>query len=139
MAQAMLDNKNKYEQQIQYLQAHGDILLERIKVLEIKMNQKKQRNKQTNERDINSMNCMVKKLLQWLAQINTYQFFENTNKPFCHVNGIYFYEICNTQFESLIRTFIKKLQFKRLRRLQRLKRQQRFHYFNEPVDFQICQ
>ena len=139
MAQIMLQNNEKYEQQIQYLRAHGDILLQRIKMLEIKMNRRKQQNQQANQQDINSLNSMVKKLLQWLAQINTYQFFQITNEPFRYVNGICFNQICNNQFENLVRSFIKKLQFKHLRRLQRLQSQQRLHHFMEPIDFQIWQ
>ena len=38
MAQIMINNYNQYQQQIHLLRAHGDVLLERIKILEIKMN-----------------------------------------------------------------------------------------------------
>ena len=75
MAQIMIQHRNNYEVQIYQLRVHGDVLLQRIKMLEIKMNQIKQQNQQPNQQDINSLNAMVKKLLGMLAQINTYQYF----------------------------------------------------------------
>ena len=142
MAQIMLQLNNDYQLQIHYLQSQGDVLLQRIKMLEIKMNRRKQQNQQANQQDINSLNAMVKKLLRMLAQINTYQYFQITNEPFSCINGTYFNQICNNHFENSIRSFIKQLRLQRLRRLQRLQHEQslqRINQFIEPVDFQIWQ
>ena len=142
MAQIMLDLNNNYEEQIRYLRTQGDVLLQRIKMLEIKMNLKKQQNQQASPQDINSLNAMVKKLLQMLATINTYQYFKITNEPFSCINQIYFNQICCNHFENLIRRFITKLRLRRLQRLQNLQHLQslqQINHFIEPVDFKIWQ
>ena len=148
MAQIMIRHHKNYEAQIKYIRTHGDVLLQRIKMLEIKMNQRKQQNQEASQQDINSLNAMVKKLLQMLAQINTYQYFQFTHEPF---NQPYFNQICKNYFESLIRRFITQLRIKRIQRLQRLQhlqslrrqqqqqqqQQQPVNNFIDPVDFQI--
>ena len=142
MAQIMLDLNNNYQVQIHHLRTHGDVLLQRIKMFEIKMNRIKQRNQQPNQQDINSLNAMVKKLLRMLAEINTYKYFQITSEPFSCVNQNYFNQICNNKFNDLIRNFIMQLRLKRLRRLQILKHTQnlqRINNFQQPVDFQIWQ
>ena len=141
MAQIMLQLNNNYEIQRRYLRMQGDVLLQRIKMLEIKMNRIKQQNQPANQQNINSLNAMVKKLLRMLAKINTYQFFENRNEQWNCVNGIYFNQICDNHFENLIQSFIRKLKLQRLQRLQRLQHLQslqRLRHF-EPVDFEIWQ
>ena len=142
MAQAMLNHYNNYQQQIQHLRTHGDVLLQRIKMLEIKMNQRKQQNQQPNQQDINSLNVMVRKLLQMLAQINTCQYFQIANEPY--VNGPYFNQMCNNHFESLIQRFNTQLRIRRVQRLQRLQHLQSLKQVNNNnknnfVDFQILQ
>ena len=141
MAQIMLQLNNNYEIQRRYLRMQGDVLLQRIKMLEIKMNRIKQQNQPANQQNINSLNAMVKKLLRMLAKINTYQFFENRNEQWNCVNGIYFNQICDNHFENLIQSFIRKLKLRglqRLQRLQHLQSLQRLRHF-EPVDFEIWQ
>ena len=142
MAQIMINNYNQYQQQIHLLRAHGDVLLERIKILEIKMNKRKQQNEEVDTKDINSLNAMVKKLLRMLAKINTYEYYQLTNEPFIHVNDFYFNHIFNNYFEDYIRRFITQLRLKRIRRLQILQHKeslQRINNFIEPIDFQIWQ
>ena len=141
MAEIMIHNHNNYEVEIYQLRMHGDVLLQRIKMLEIKMNRRKQQNQQASQQDINSLNAMVKKLLHMLAQINTYQYFQITNEPFHCVNGPYFNQMCNNHFESLIKRFITQLHIKRIQRLQRLQHLQSLqrvnNFINDSVDFQI--
>ena len=142
MAQAMIDNKNNYQERIQSLRSHGDILLQRIKKLEIKMNLTKQQNQEPNQQEIDSLNAMVKKLLKMLAQINTYEYFKLTNEPFIFTDNFFFHQMCNSYFEDYIRRFITKLRLKRIRRLQILQHEQslqRMNNFMQPVDFQIWQ
>ena len=142
MAQIMINNYNQYQQQRHLLRAHGDVLLERIKILEIKMNKRKQQNEEADPKDINSLNAMVKKLLRMLAKINTYEYYQLTNEPFIRVNDFYFNHIFNNYFEDYIRRFITQLRLKRIRRLQILQHEQslqRINNFIEPVDFQIWQ
>ena len=128
MAQIMVEQNNNYQNRIYFLRSHGDILLNRIKMLEIKMNRMKQRNQEANERDINL-----------LAEINTYQYFQLTNEPFMCVNDNYFNQIRNNYFEYYIRRFITQLRLKRIRRLQILQYQQslRINNLQPVVDFKI--
>lgn len=128
MAQIMVEQNNNYQNRIYFLRSHGDILLNRIKMLEIKMNRMKQRNQEANERDINL-----------LAEINTYQYFQLTNEPFMCVNDNYFNQIRNNYFEHYIRRFITQLRLKRIRRLQILQYQQslRINNLQPVVDFKI--
>ena len=128
MAQIMVEQNNNYQNPIYFLRSHGDILLNRIKMLEIKMNRMKQRNQEANERDINL-----------LAEINTYQYFQLTNEPFMCVNDNYFNQIRNNYFEHYIRRFITQLRLKRIRCLQILQYQQslRINNLQPVVDFKI--
>ena len=145
MAQAMINHYNDYQQRIQFLRSSGDILLHRVKTLEINMNRRKQQNQQPFVQDINSLNAMVKKLLQMLAEINTCQYFQLTNEPF-NFHSPYFTRMCNRYFEDLIQQFIAKL---RIRRIQRLQNLQHLHHLQHlqssleniihPIDFQIEQ
>ena len=140
MAQIMLELNNNYQVKIYHLRTHGDVLLQRIKMLEIKMNKRKQQNQEANQQDINSLNAMVRKLLQMLAKIKTYKYFQITNEPFSCVN--YFNQICNNYFNELIRRFITQLRLKRIQRLQILQHTrslERINNFIQPVDFQIWQ
>ena len=119
MAQQMLNHYNYYQQQIQFLRSSGDILLDRIKTLETNMNTKKQQNQEPLQQDLNSLNAMVKKLLQLLAEINTCQYFQMTYEPFnCYSH--YYIQMCNRYFEDLMQQFMARLHLKRTRRLQNL-------------------
>ena len=145
MVQAMINHYNDHQQRIQFLRSSGDILLQRIKTLEINMNRRKQQNQHPFVQDINSLNPMVKKLLQMLAEINTCQYFQLTNEPFnCY--SPYFTRMCNRYFEDLIQQFIAKLRIRRIQRLQNLQHlhhlqhlQSSFENIIHPIDFQIEQ
>ena len=49
MAQIMIEQNNNYQNRIDFLRSSGDVLLNRIKILEIKMNKKKQQNEEADE------------------------------------------------------------------------------------------
>ena len=141
MTQAMIDQYNQHQQRIQLLRSTGDILLQRINILETHMNKRKQQNQYQFPKDINSLNTLVKRLLLMLAEIKTCQYFQLTFEPFSIFSSRYI-EMCNRFFENLTRQFITDLQFKRYKRLQRLQ----CHSYQEiigdifdPVDFQIEQ
>ena len=139
MAQAMVNHYNHYQQKIQFLRWNGDVLLQRINMLETKMNRRKQQNQQPIEHDVNCLNQMTKKLLQMLAEINTCQYFQLTNEPF--TNGDFYYnQMCKRYFEDLIQQFIAKLRIRRIKRLQSLQNLQNLQRLNNvihPVDFVI--
>ena len=141
----MAQDYTYYQQQIQFLRSSGDILLDRIKTLETNMNRRKQQNQQPFQQDINSLNAMVKKLLQILAEINTCQYFQLTYEPFnCYSH--YFTQMCNRYFQDLMQQFTAKLRIKRLQRLQHLHHLQHLQHLQSssqniihPIDFQIEQ
>ena len=139
MAQTMVNHYNHYQQKIQFLRWHGDVLLQRINMLETNMNQRKQQNQQPIEHDLNCLNQMTKKLLHMLAEINTCQYFQLTNEPF--TNGDFYYnQMCKRYFEDLIQQFIAKLRIRRIKRLQNLQNLQNLQRLNNiihPVDFVI--
>ena len=143
MAQAIIDHYNDYQQRIQFLRSSGDILLNQIKTLEINMNIRKQQNQQPFLQHIDSLNAMVKKLLQMLTEIKTCQHFYLTNVPFNYYSS-YFTQMCNRYFEELVQQFIAKLRIKRIQRLQHSQHLQHLQHLQSsfeniihPVDFQI--
>lgn len=142
MAQQMINHYNYYQQRIQFLRLSGDILLDRIKTLETNMNRSKQQNQQPFQQDLNSLNAMVKKLLQMLAEINTCQYFQLTYESFnCYSD--YFIQMCNRYFQHLMHQFIEKLHIKRIQRIQSLSQNIDFQSSSQniidPIDFQIKQ
>ena len=140
-----VNHYNYYQNQIQFLRWSGDILLQRVKTLETNMNRRKQQNQQPFQQDLNSLNAMVKKLLQILAEINTCQYFQLINEPFnCYSN--YYIQMCNRYFEDLMQQFIAKLHLKRAQRFQNLQHLHQLRHWQsssqniiDPIDFQIHQ
>ena len=94
MTQAMIDQYNQHQQRIQLLRSTGDILLQRINILETHMNKRKQQNQYQFPKDINSLNTLVKRLLLMLAEIKTCQYFQLTFEPFSIFSSRYI-EMCN--------------------------------------------
>ena len=132
MAQQMINHHNYYQQQIQFLRSSGNILLERIKIHETNMNQRKQQNQEPLQQDLNSLNAMTRKLLRLLAEINTCRYFEITYEPFnCYSH--YYIQMCNRNFEDLMHQFIAKLNVKRRQRLQSLQSLQRWQSLSQDV------
>ena len=139
----MLNHYYYYQHKIQFLRMGGDVLLQQIKILETDMNRKKQQNQQPLVQNVNSLNAMVKKLLQMLAEINTCQYFQLTNEPF---NCGYYTRMCNRYFEDLLHRFVTKLRIKRIQRLQNLQHLQHLRHLQSslddiinPIDFEIQQ
>ena len=142
MTQQMINHYNDYQQHIQFLRSSGNILLQRVKTLESNLNRRRQQNQQPFVPDINSLNAIVKKLLQILAQINTCRYLQ-LNEPF-NIHSSYFTRICNRYFEDLTQQFITKLRIRRIRRLQNLQHLHHLRHLQSslkdvvhPVDFQI--
>ena len=111
----MINYYNTYNQRIQFLRAHGDQLLQRIQMLEIGMNRRKQQNQQPHENEVNSLHSMVKKLLQMLAEINTCQYFQMTKELF-NTNDYYYKQMCTRYFEDLMLKFTLELKARRIKR-----------------------
>ena len=125
MTQSMVNYYNSYNQRIQFLRTHGDQLMQRIQMLEIGMNRRKQQCQPPHENEVNSLHSMVKKLLQMLAEINTCQYFQLT-KELYNNNEYYYKQMCTRYFEDLMLKFTLKLKTRRAR-----------HDLNYDIDFMI--
>ena len=141
MAQEIIDNYNQYRQRIQLLRSTGDVLLQRINILETEMNKRKQQDQYPFVRDINALDAMVKKLLTLLAEIKASECFQMRFERFDIYSRDYI-KMCNVYFENLTRQLINRLKMKRFNRLRQLE----YYSFKEitseifnPVHFQIEQ
>ena len=113
-----------YEREILYLQRHGNKLLRKIKQKEIKMNRKKQQNLQPTQKDLKTLNEMIKKLLRMLASIDSYRYFQIIKEPLTiNNNQTFFYQVANDYYEYMLQRFVLKIN-------QRVK-------LNRSVDFRI--
>ena len=86
MAQAAVqkyyyDLYESYSRQICHLRIKGSRLLQRIKLQEIKMNQRRQQNLKPHLKSIDLMTAMIRKLVKISAFIETYRYFQITMRP----------------------------------------------------------
>ena len=117
MGQSMIYNSynyNDYHERIRFLRTSGDQLLQRIQMLEIGMNRRKQQNQQPHQDEVTSLHTMVTKLLQMLAEINVCQYFQLFN-----FNEYYYKQMCIRYFQDLMLKFNFRLKAKRLNRIKR--------------------
>ena len=99
-----------YEREILYLQRHGNKLLLKIKQKEIKMNRKKQQNLQPTQKDLKTLNEMIKKLLRMLASIDSYRYFQIIKEPLTiNNNQTFFYQVANDYYEYMLQRFVLKI------------------------------
>ena len=99
-----------YEREILYLQRHGNKLLLKIKQKEIKMNRKKQQNLQPTQKDLKTLNEMIKKLLRMLASIDSYRYFQIIKEPLTiNNNQTFFYQVANDYYEYMLQRFVLKV------------------------------
>ena len=80
MANYMLVFSQNYDQRIQFLRSQGDQLLQSIKLLEIEMNQRRQRYLQPYLYQINGICSMTENLLEMLAEIKACEYFKLTHQ-----------------------------------------------------------
>ena len=115
------------ESQIQQIKAENNILLQRVKQLETKMNRLKQQKETPCKKDEQTLNTMVAKSLKMLARIHT---LEATN--LYRLNERTLNRMVEKRYNDLMERFVKKLYYKRQQRL--LSSQRLFH-----LDFKICE
>ena len=108
MAQATLIYLDRYSQRIQCLRTNGDQLLQNIKMLEIGMNRRKQRNETVHLEELNQMHWMVSQLLMMLAEIKTCKHFRRTYQ-IVRFSDEYYRKIQKIFFEDLLNRFNKRL------------------------------
>ena len=119
MGQLLVYNSNdSYNQRIKVLRISGDELLQKIQMLEIGMNRRKQQNQQPHQDEITGLHTMVTKLLQMLAEINVCQYFQLTNELF-NSNDNYYKQMCIRYFQDLMLKFNFRLKAKRIERIKR--------------------
>ena len=111
MLRVMQQNQiyKSYEREKLYLRRQGSKLLQKIKQQEMKMNQRKQQNLQPNQKDLYTLNQMIKKLLRMIAFIDTYRYFQIINEPLSYQNQTFFYEIANNYYEDTLQRFVLKV------------------------------
>ena len=98
-----------YAQEIFYLRKEGSKLLQKIKLQEIKMNQRKQQKLKPLLRQVNVLHRMMKKLIKISAFIDTYKYFQQINEPLTSYNETFFYEIANNYYENSLREIVLKM------------------------------
>ena len=113
MAQQSLYYLNNYNQRIQTLRTCGDQLLERIKMLEIGMNRRKQQNERPHQDELNCMYSMATDLLRMLAEIKTCEYFRATCQ-LINFNEDFYKKTCKIFFRDLVRQFNIRLKTQRL-------------------------
>ena len=114
-----------YADEILYLRKEGSKLLRKIKLQEIKMNQRRQRQFEPLLIQLNLLDEMIKKLIKISAFIDSYKYFQKIREPLTYDNTDFFYQLANFYFENGLREIVLKL--KRINQLRR----------NDFVDFSI--
>ena len=114
------------ESQIQQLKAENNILLQRVKQLETKINQVKQQNKTPCKTDEKTLNAMVAKSLKMLARLQTLEAIGTYRLKQRILD-----RMVEKRYNDLMERFVKRLYYKRQQRL--LSSQRLFH-----LDFRIC-
>ena len=114
-----------YDQEILYLRRQGSKLLQKIKLQEIKMNQRKQQKLKPLLRQVNLLNRMIKKLLKISAFIDSYKYFQIIKEPLTSYNERFFYEVASNYYEDALKDIVSKI--KRINQLR----------IDDSVDFTI--
>ena len=112
MAQQSLYYLNNYNQRIQTLRTCGDQLLERIKMLEIGMNRRKQQNERPHQDELDCMYSMARDLFRMLAEIKTCEYFKATHQ-LINFNEDFYKKTCHIFFRDLVRQFNIRLKARR--------------------------
>ena len=105
-----------YDQEILYLRRQGSKLLQKIKLQEIKMNQRKQQKLQPLLQQVNLLNQMVKKLIKISAFIDSYKYFQMIKEPLTYYNEKFFYEVASKYYEDALKDIVSKI--KRINQLR---------------------
>ena len=118
-----MDRKSK----ICELEAQNNVLLQRVRQLETKINHLKQKNNVVSKTNEKKLNAMVMKSLTLLAKVQT---LEVIGELYVHEKQIY--RMVEQRYAYLMDKFTKRLYHKQLQRLSA--EQSLFH-----LDYRICQ
>ena len=115
MAQAAVDFQKyyydlyeSYSRQICHLRIKGSRLLQKIKLQEIKMNQRRQQNLKPHLKSIDLMAEMIRKLVKISAFIETYRYFQITMRPLQYQQSL-FDEIANNYYDDMLKDIVLKI------------------------------
>ena len=114
-----------YNREILYLRKEGSKLLRKIKLQEIKMNQRRQQHFKPLLRQVNLLHRMMKKLIKIAAFIDTYKYFQKKNEPLTYDNQTFFYEMANNYYKNALEQIVLKMKLINQSRM------------NHEVDFRI--
>ena len=133
MGQSMVfNNYGNYAERIRFLRSIGDYLLQKIQLLETKINKRKQQNQQPLNNEITELHGLATQLLQTLAEINVCQYFHLVNEYYNH-NDYYYKQICQRYFQDLMLQFNFRLKAKRINQIRR------YLIDDDDIDFSISQ
>ena len=105
-----------YQREILYLRKEGSKLLQKIKLQEIKMNQRRQKRLKPLLRQVNLLHRVMKKLIKISAFIDTYKYFQMVKKPLSDDNETFFYQMASDHYEQALKQIVLKL--KKINRLR---------------------
>ena len=110
------DLHESYSREITHLRKQGSKLLQKIKLHEIKMNQRKQQQLKPHLRQIKYLNGMIRKLVKISAFIETYKYFQIIKQPLTN-HQWFFHQIASNHYENMLKDIILKI--KRRNRINR--------------------
>ena len=110
------DLHESYSQEICHLKKHGTLLLQKIKLQEIKMNQRKQQKLKPHLRQLKYLNAMIRKFVKISAFIETYKYFQIIKQPLAN-HECFFHQIASNYYENMLKDIVLKI--KRRNRINR--------------------
>ena len=111
---------NANQMRIQQLEGENEILLQRTKQLETKINRLKQQGITQNQKDEQVLNLMVSKSLYLLAEVQTLKLVGDTR-----ISNHTYSSMINKRYWLLLDRFKQRLQYKRQQKMKRLQHFQR--------------
>ena len=96
----------RYSQQIHQLRITGSRLLQKIKVHEIKMNKRKQKNLKPHLKSIDLMAEMITKLVKISAFIETYRYFQVSMQLLQRSS---FHKIAENYYNKMLKVIVLKI------------------------------
>ena len=98
-----------YQREILYLRKEGSKLLQKIKLQEIKMNQRRQKRLKPLLRQVNLLHRVMKKLIKISAFIDTYKYFQMIKKPLSYDNETFFYQMASDYYGEALKQIVLKM------------------------------
>ena len=102
------DLHESYSREIFHLKIQGSKLLRKIKLQEMKMNQRKQQKLKPHLRQVNLLSGMVRKLIKISAFIETYKYFQIIMLPLTNHQS-FFHEVANNYYEDMLKDIVLKI------------------------------